>query len=76
MASKDLTSRIRWFSNVRGYGFLYPVNGGGDIIIHHSEVVRIYDSEWVRFAENDQVIFDLEMTPKGAKAVHVRRVRR
>lgn len=72
---KKYTSRIKWFSNVKGYGFLEPVDGiAGDIIVHHSEVQRRSADERILLYEGDRLSFAVEMHAKGPRAVAVTRV--
>lgn len=34
-----LAGRIKWFDRQRGYGFLVPADGGGDVLIHFSVLI-------------------------------------
>ena len=32
------TGTVKWFNNVKGYGFIVPENGGNDIFAHYSTI--------------------------------------
>lgn len=34
------TGTVKWFNATKGYGFITPDNGGGDVFIHISEVEK------------------------------------
>ena len=34
--SVEVTGRVKWFDKVRGYGFVVPDDGGGDVLVHFS----------------------------------------
>jgi cold shock CspA family protein len=70
-----LKGTVKWFDNKRGMGFINPPPGlAGDILLHHSEVEREFNGEFVRLHEGDELMFMAVMTAKGLKAVKVRRV--
>lgn len=31
---------VKWFNVQKGYGFIQPVDGGGDLFVHINELVR------------------------------------
>ena len=37
---KAIEGIVKWFDPVKGYGFLVPINGGVDVLVHHSTLRR------------------------------------
>ncbi|MBU0493148.1 MAG: cold shock domain-containing protein [Chloroflexi bacterium] len=65
--SERLTGTVKWFSNVKGYGFLSQENGE-DIFVHFSAIqMEGYRS----LDEGMQVTYEIENTDKGPQAVNV-----
>lgn len=61
---------VKWFSNVKGFGFIEDVDGA-DIFVHHSAIVE----EGFRTLKGGQVVeFELHAGPKGPHAQQVRKV--
>ena len=61
-----MNGKVKWYDIKKGYGFITGEDGT-DFFVHHSD---IKDSP---LSENDPVTFDVEATPKGEKAVDVRK---
>ena len=60
---------VKWFNEVKGYGFL-TTDDGQDIFVHYSSIV----GEGFRtLHEGDAVEFEITETPKGPQAVEVKR---
>lgn len=71
MESNRMTGTVKWFSRVKGYGFVAPDDGGKEIFVHFSGI----EGEGYRNLEEGQkVTYTVEDTPKGPQAVSVRAV--
>lgn len=63
------TGTVKWFNNTKGYGFILPDNGGGDIFAHYSAI----DMDGYKTLKAGQSVqFEAEQGPKGlhAKNIH------
>ncbi len=71
MEANRKTGTVKWFSRVKGYGFIAPDEAGKEIFVHFSGI----EGEGYRNLEEGQrVTFLVEVTPKGPQAVSVRAV--
>ncbi len=69
-----MTGRVKWFSAIKGYGFIQPANEGSeDIFVHFS---AIQEEGFRTLREGEEVEFTLEETPKGLQAADVVRLGR
>lgn len=66
--SKRLTGTVKWFSRVKGYGFISPDGGEKDIFVHYS---AIQGEGYRNLEEGQRVSFAVEDTPKGPQAADV-----
>jgi CspA family cold shock protein len=59
---------VKWFSRLKGYGFINPEDGGQEVFVHYSAI----DGEGYRnLYEGDSVEFDLIDRGKGPQAQNV-----
>lgn len=69
MESDRKQGSVKWFSRVKGYGFIAPEDGGKEIFVHFSGI----EGEGYRNLEEGQrVTYRVEETAKGPQAVAVR----
>lgn len=62
------TGKVKWFNETKGFGFITPDNGGGDLFAHYS---AIQTSGFKVLQENQSVSFDVVQGPKGAQASNI-----
>ena len=60
--------KVKWFSNVKGYGFLEKEGSTQDIFIHYSV---IQGEGYKRLNEGEEVTFDIVQGEKGPQATNV-----
>jgi CspA family cold shock protein len=61
--------KVKWFSQVKRYGFIQRRNGKPDVFVHFNEFRSRQDAYWVK--DGDSVEFVVELTDKGPQAVDV-----
>jgi CspA family cold shock protein len=62
------TSTVKWFNDVKGFGFIAPDDGGEDLFAHFSEVQA---KGFKSLQENQKVSFDVKQGPKGKQAANI-----
>lgn len=60
---------VKWFNSDKGFGFIAPSDGSGDVFAHFSAIVGHGRRDLV---EGQQVEFDIERGPKGPQATNIR----
>jgi cold shock protein len=63
------TGKVKWFNNAKGYGFILPEHGEGDLFAHYS-TIQMDGYKTLRAGQD--VVFDVEAGPKGMHAVNIR----
>ena len=64
----EITGTVKWFNSVKGYGFVTPADGPGDVFLHLS-ALRQVGHEVVD--PGTKIVCEAVMGPKGLQAVRV-----
>ncbi len=64
------TGVVKWFNDSKGFGFITPDDGGGDLFAHYSAIAS---AGYKSLKENDRVSFDITEGPKGKQASNIQR---
>ena len=65
--------KVKWFSNVKGYGFIEKEGGGQDIFVHYSSI----QGEGYKTLEGgDEVTYEVTQGEKGPQAANVVRLKK
>ena len=67
--SDRMTGEVKWFSRVKGYGFITPDGEGAEDVFVHFSSIR--GEGFRNLREGERVEFDVEDSPKGPQAVDV-----
>lgn len=60
--------KVKWFSNVKGFGFIEKEGGGPDVFVHYS----VIQSEGYKTLEEGEVVtFDIVQGDKGPQAANL-----
>ena len=67
--SERITGTVKWFNNVKGYGFIVPTDGNMDDLFVHFRSIK--GEGYRSLEEGDQVEYSIADGPKGQQAVDV-----
>jgi len=59
------TGTVKFFNNIRSFGFIAPEDGGKDIFVHASGLID-------KIHEGDRVNYEEQESPKGLNAINVK----
>ncbi|NIN65657.1 MAG: cold shock domain-containing protein [Anaerolineae bacterium] len=63
-----LTGTVKWFDQLKGFGFISREDGRGEVFVHRSDIKHV----GVRVLyEGERVEFEVQRDPRGERAVHV-----
>lgn len=62
------TGVVKWFSRLKGYGFINPDDGGQEVFVHYS---AIEGDGYRNLYEGDRVEFEMADLGKGPQAKKV-----
>jgi len=65
------TGTVKWFNDSKGFGFITPDVGAGDLFAHFQD---IQGNGFKSLAENQRVSFERSTGPKGEKASNIRSI--
>jgi len=75
-----MTGKVRWFEPRKGYGFIEPEDGAGDVFVHYGCITGFGEAPepgTVPFVQTlepgDRVQFEVVQAPYGRQATQVRR---
>ena len=64
-----MISKVKWFNNKKGYGFIINPNiNEEDIFIHYTDIEK---DGYKTIKEGESVEFEIENTNRGLKAKHI-----
>jgi CspA family cold shock protein len=60
--------RVKWFNDAKGFGFIEPEGGGGDVFAHFSAIQM---DGFRTLKQGARVSYELIDGPKGAQAQNI-----
>ena len=63
------SGRVKWFNDLKGFGFIEPDGGGPDIFAHFSAIAM---EGFKTLKEGARVSYDVNEGPKGLLAANIR----
>ena len=62
------TGQVKWFNNAKGFGFILPDEGGGDLFARYSAITM---EGYKTLKAGQPVTFDIVEGPKGLHAANI-----
>jgi cold shock protein len=67
-SSENVSGRVKWFDMVKGYGFITPDDGGGDILVHYNLLTPLGRKS---LPEGARVTVTAKQGPRGRQAAEI-----
>ena len=64
------TGQVKWFNNAKGYGWITPADGEGDVFVHYSSIEM---EGYKTLAQGETVTFLLNLGERGKYASKIER---
>ena len=71
MSNAICKGKVKWFSDVKGFGFIIPDGETRDIFVHYSDISEPKQGTFKTLSDGDLVSFEVEETDRGAQARRV-----
>jgi CspA family cold shock protein len=68
-SSKDIKGKVKWWNDAKGFGFIVAPDCEKDVFAHYT-AIQITGHRTLQ--DNQDVLFDLNPTPKGLQAANIR----
>jgi cold shock protein len=69
--SEMATGTVKWFSDAKGYGFITPDEGEGDLFAHFSAITM---QGFKSLKDGQRVSFDIVSGEKGKQAANIQAI--
>lgn len=63
------TGKVKWFDSKKGYGFILPAEGNGDVFVHYTAIKT--ENEFKTLKEGMDVSFEIAEGKRGLQALSV-----
>lgn len=63
------TGKVKWFDSKKGYGFILPSEGQGDVFVHYTAINT--ENDFKTLKEGMAVSFELAEGKRGLQALNV-----
>lgn len=71
LQTQKIEGALRWFDQIRGYGFIMPKDGTDDILLHN-DVLREFGQ--TRLKPGTQISCEIMRSPKGLMATRILKI--